>query len=79
MAPFLILGRKIRNLVRWPALRLTADADKCIDCGICTADCTMSLDVNQMVKDGRMEQSECVLCGHCIDVCPKDVLRYAWN
>jgi polyferredoxin len=77
MAPFMILGRKIRNAVGWPALHLRADKDKCIDCGICTAECTMSLDVNHMVQDGHMENSECVLCGNCVDVCPKDVLHYA--
>ncbi len=79
MAPFMILGRKIRNAVGWPALHLVAEKDKCIDCGLCTAECTMSLDVNRMVKDGRMEDSECVLCGNCVDVCPKDVLRYGWR
>jgi ferredoxin-type protein NapH len=79
MAPFMILGRKLRNAVGWSALHLKAEKDKCIDCGICTAECTMSLDVNQMVKDGRMEHSECVLCGNCVDVCPKDVLHYAFS
>ena len=79
MAPFMILGRKLRNLVGWPALGLRAEKGQCIDCGLCTVECTMSLDVNQMVKDGRMDHSECVLCGNCVDVCPKDVLHYTWS
>jgi polyferredoxin len=74
MAPFMILGRRIRNLARWPALRLQADADRCIDCQRCTSECPMSLDVNKMVRAADMEHDECILCASCIDVCPKDVI-----
>jgi ferredoxin-type protein NapH len=79
MAPFTILGRKIRNLFKWPALRLKAEQDKCIDCKRCTKACPMGLDVNGMVQSGAMENSECVLCGSCVDACPKDVIRYSFS
>ncbi len=79
MAPFMILGRKVRNLLNSPALRLTAEPEKCIDCEKCTKACSMSLDVNQMVQSGSMENTECILCGQCIDTCPKDVIHYAFN
>lgn len=32
IAVMLIIGRKIRNIVRWPALHLKAEKDRCIDC-----------------------------------------------
>lgn len=79
MAPFMILGRKIRNLVRWPALRLKADPDRCNDCKRCNRECSMSLDVNGRVRAGSMEHAECILCGVCVDVCPKDALRYSFS
>jgi len=79
MAPFMILGRKLRNFFRWPALRLRADEEACIDCGRCTRECPMSLDVNGMVHAETMEHSECILCGSCVDVCPKDVIRYTFS
>jgi len=79
MAPFMIIGRKIRNLYRWPALRLKADVSKCVNCKRCTANCPMSLDVNGMVQKGDMENSECVLCGTCVDVCPKDTIGYSFS
>lgn len=79
MAPFMIIGRKLRNLARWPSLRLQADAAKCNDCQRCTQNCPMSLDVNGMVRQEKMEHSECILCGTCVDVCPKDVIRYAFG
>ena len=79
MAPFMIIGRKIRNLVKFPALRLKVAKDKCIDCKICTENCPMSLDVNGMVMQGKIENNECILCGNCIDVCPQEVIRYAFD
>ncbi len=78
MAPFMIVGRKIRNLVKWPALRLRADAEKCIDCKRCTQNCPMSLDVNGLVHKETMEHSECILCGTCVDGCPQGVIRYSF-
>jgi len=78
IAVMLIIGRQIRNLVRWPALHLEAEKDRCIDCKKCTKECPMSLDVNDMVHQGTMEQAECILCGSCVDTCPKGVISYAW-
>ena len=57
----------------------SADADKCRNCKKCTRDCPMSLDVHQMVQQGSMENSECILCGTCIDGCPKDVITYSFS
>jgi len=76
MAPFMVIGTKISNLLRLPALRLKSDKEKCVDCKLCTKNCPMSLDVNGMVHKGSMINSECILCGTCVDVCPKDVIDY---
>jgi len=79
MAPFMILGRKVRNIFRWPALRLTADEEACIDCQRCTTSCPMSLEVNDLVHQETMEHSDCILCGTCVDVCPKHVINYTFS
>jgi NAD-dependent dihydropyrimidine dehydrogenase PreA subunit len=39
----------------------------------------MSLDVNGMVRFRTMEHSDCMLCGSCVDACPKGVLRYTFS
>jgi polyferredoxin len=79
MAPFMILGRKLRDLFQWPALRLQADEDACINCKRCNTACPMSLDVNAMVHAETMENGECVLCGSCVDTCPKNVIHYTFS
>ncbi len=79
MAPFMIIGRKIRNAFGWPSLRLRAIQDRCIECKRCTRECPMSLDVQQMVLKGHMEHAECILCGTCIDTCPKEAIRYTFS
>lgn len=76
MAPFMILGRSLRDRFGWPALGLRADSEKCGDCKSCNATCPMSLDVNRMVKSGHMENAECILCGTCVDGCPKRAIAY---
>ena len=79
MAPFMIVGRKIRNMVNWPALQLEADSSKCINCKACSRNCSMSLDVNEMVQNRSMENAECILCGRCVDVCPRGVIKYVFD
>ena len=78
MAPFLILGRKIRNSTKWASLQLKADSEKCSHCHTCTQNCPMSLPVETMVKTDKMEHTECILCGTCIDGCDFNVIRFAF-
>ncbi|MBI5838109.1 MAG: 4Fe-4S binding protein [Candidatus Eisenbacteria bacterium] len=79
MAPFMILGRRARNRLRWPALRLVADAERCRNCRSCTGNCPMSLDVNGLVRAGSMEHTDCILCGTCVDNCPRGAIRYSFS
>ena len=79
MAPFMIIGRWIRNRFGWASLRLVADASACADCMKCTRNCPMSLDVNAMVQLEQMENNECILCGTCVDNCSKSAIRYAFS
>lgn len=77
IAVIMIIGRKIRNLIHWPALYLSSDRGRCTDCKNCSKNCPMGLDVNNMVWERDMENTECILCGICVDVCPKKAIRYA--
>jgi len=79
MAPFMILGRRARNLVGWPALRLRAEPDLCTGCQTCSRNCPMSLDVQRMVRSGHMEEGECILCASCVDGCPGGAIRFSFS
>jgi ferredoxin-type protein NapH len=79
MAPFMIIGRKIRNAANWPSLQLFVDKTKCINCKACNQKCPMSLEVNSMVQHSSMENSECILCGSCVDNCPNQVIKYSFG
>ena len=79
MAPFMILGRWLRNRGRWPSLRLQAEPGKCSDCLTCTRGCPMSLDVHAMVQRSDMEDSECILCGTCVDGCSHGAIRFTFS
>lgn len=79
VGPFMVIGRKISNWLRIPSLRLKPDNEKCIDCKRCERICPMSLDVSNLVQRGDMEDSNCILCGECIDECPKNVIHYTFS
>lgn len=76
MAPFMVLGMKLRKVLYLPGLRIQAEKEKCVGCGKCSKECPMSLDVKEMVQTGKMFQNECILCGKCVDQCPKNVIEY---
>jgi polyferredoxin len=78
MAPFMILGRKMRNLIAWPSLVLTTGPGTCRHCHTCTANCPMSLPVESMVDRNCMENAECILCGTCADGCEYGVIKYSF-
>jgi len=76
MAPFMILGRQLRNVAGWSALRLRADSELCTRCGLCTRSCPMSLPVTDMVQSQKIDHAECILCGTCVDVCPQGATKF---
>jgi polyferredoxin len=79
MAPFMVIGSKIKNTLGYPSLRLEADKGKCVGCGVCTNGCPMGLNVQEMVHADLMLQNECIHCANCIDTCPKKVIKWSWG
>ncbi|MGE5653985.1 MAG: 4Fe-4S binding protein, partial [Bacillota bacterium] len=76
MAPFMVIGSRVRRLGLWPSLHLVADQSRCSGCTQCNQHCVMGLDVNRMVKQSDMRNDECILCGECVDHCPRSAIHY---
>lgn len=77
MAPFMVLGVKLRRVLHLPGVSVKVKAkDECISCGKCSRVCPMGIDVVRQIGDGQIKSSECIQCGACIDNCPRRVLSY---
>jgi len=75
--PFMIIGTKIRDYFHFHGLRLMAETERCKSCAICNTKCPMNLDVMANVKNNRMNNIECILCGNCIDCCKHKVIKFS--
>ncbi len=78
MAPFMILGRKLRNTGGWHSLQLRSNPDQCIHCHTCSQNCPMSLPVEKMVSRQSMENKECIFCGTCVDGCEQGAIHFSF-
>ncbi len=53
------------------------DSIRCVQCGICTYNCPIDIDVRAHVwRDEAINNSECLTCGECVKRCPRGVLRF---
>lgn len=77
MAPFMVLGTKVRRLLHLPGLHITVkDRAGCISCEKCSKACPMGIDIVNKIKAGKIKSAECIQCGACMDNCPRNVLAY---
>jgi ferredoxin-type protein NapH len=72
-------GTRIKNFFRWPSLNLQVATGKCKECRTCDKNCPMSLGISRMVQAGSMDNTECILCGTCVDNCQNGVIKYSWH
>jgi polyferredoxin len=79
MAPFMIIGGKIRDNINSPSLKLVVNKDNCKNCHTCTDNCPMSLPVEDMVQNSAMRNSDCILCGTCVDGCKQETIKYSFK
>ena len=53
------------------------DSARCVQCGICTYNCPIGIDVRSHAWQGEaIKNSQCLTCGECVARCPRGVLRF---
>jgi heterodisulfide reductase subunit C len=53
------------------------DSARCVQCGICTYNCPIGIDVRAHAWRGApVVNSRCLTCGECVARCPRGVLRF---
>ena len=53
------------------------DPNRCVQCGICSYNCPINIDVRAHAWRGEpVKHSECLTCGECVARCPRGVLRF---
>lgn len=75
-APYNIIGTLVGRALRLPQLQLRLTGNACSSCGSCAKTCPMSLPVDQMVAEGDLHRTDCIMCGSCADGCRRGVIAY---
>ena len=53
------------------------ESERCIQCGICSFNCPIGIDVRLHAWTGDdIEDPTCLTCGECIERCPRGVLHF---
>ncbi len=53
------------------------DAARCVQCGICSYNCPIEIDVRRHAWQSiPIYDSHCLTCGECVARCPRGVLRF---
>lgn len=79
MSPFLSAGAWLGDKLHFPQYKIRSTPETCIKCTLCDKNCPMSLDVMEELKAGSIQSLDCIQCGRCVEVCPKDVLHIGFT
>ena len=56
---------------------VVAEAVRCVECGICSYNCPLGIDVRGRVRLGLpIADNYCLTCGECVARCPRGTLRF---
>lgn len=56
---------------------VVAEAVRCVECGICSYNCPLGIDVRSRARRGLpVADAHCLTCGECVARCPRGTLRF---
>jgi ferredoxin len=57
--------------------RVVAESSRCVECGICSYNCPLGIDVRSHARQGiPVADRQCLTCGECVARCPRGTLRF---
>jgi heterodisulfide reductase subunit A-like polyferredoxin len=72
-----LLARDILKRRAMVSARVVADQVRCVECGTCSYNCPLGIDVRGQVRRGLpVSDSRCLTCGECVARCPRGVLHF---
>lgn len=72
-----LFQEEIRRQTVLIAGHVVPDAARCVQCGICSFNCPIGIDVRAYAWRGApILNSRCLTCGECVARCPRGVLRF---
>lgn len=66
-------GALLGLLSRFSLFKIIQNGEACTKCSVCSKKCQGNADPD---KPGELKHSECIVCGNCLDSCPKIGLHY---
>lgn len=70
----------VRDLLKRRAMvsaLVVADYARCVECGICSYNCPVGIDVRAHVyAQVPIADKACLTCGECVARCPRGTLRF---
>lgn len=77
IAPVNLLARDVLKRRAMVSARVVADGVRCVECGICSYNCPLGIDVRRNVREGfPISDRACLTCGECVARCPRGTLRF---
>ncbi len=53
------------------------EPSRCVQCGVCSFNCPMGIDVRRYVWRGEpVKDRHCLTCGECVNRCPRRLLAF---
>lgn len=67
---FCPVGAMLAPFNKISLVHVSVDKKRCDHCNVCSDVCPMGIDVPNMNRD-----TECILCGKCVEICPKNIIK----
>lgn len=77
MSLFDLLPARSGRRISMAAGFVVPDPYRCVQCGICSYNCPIGIDVRAHAWRGDpVKHTECLTCGECVARCPRGALRF---